>query len=188
MIFFLHKNAHHIISCKKSWQGSLLFFFHFIGRRRLIILKASNEIVLLYRLWRSFQVRKKWKLKEVSHFAVKLRGFCFLVLVLKEIMQKIIPNLTPWKNNNVIQLFSFQWHEIIIDYLFQVSWSNIKAMRGGDINKRVIFSDKSFQSDSFGWKKDLLNFFCYTKLYTFCILPAQSQHNKIKTILHKELL
>ena len=128
------------------------------------------------------------KAKRSKSFCCKASRFLFFSISFKEIMQKIIPNLTPWKNNNIIQSFSFQWHEIIIDYLFQVSWSNIKTMLGGDINKRVIFSDKSFQSYSFGWKKDILNFFCYTKLYTFYTLPAQSQHNKIKAILHKELL
>ena len=37
-------------------------------------------------------------------------------------MQKLFQIcLTPWKNINVIQSFSFQLYEIIIEYLFKVS-------------------------------------------------------------------
>ena len=37
---------------------------------------------------------------ERSDFILKLRGFCFLVSVFKEIMQKLFQTcLTPWKND-----------------------------------------------------------------------------------------
>ena len=60
-------------------------------------------------------------------------------------------------------------------------------MFGRDIIKSI-FSDKAFQSYSFRWKKDLLKFFCYTKLYTFWILLAQCQKYNIQATLHKALL
>ena len=34
----------------------------------------------------------------------------------------------PEKIFNVIQSFSFQLYEIIIDYLFKVNWSNLKTI------------------------------------------------------------
>ena len=44
-------------------------------------------------------VGKKWKLKEVIDFTVKLLG-AFLVQAFKEITQKLFQLcLTPWKNN-----------------------------------------------------------------------------------------
>ena len=43
----------------------------------------------MYGLLRTFQVRKKWKMKEVSDFTENLQGFVLLVYDLKEIMQKL---------------------------------------------------------------------------------------------------
>ena len=79
---------------------------------------------------------ESWKGKS---FHCKIWGFCFLTI-------------------NAIQSFSFQLYKIIIDYLFQVFESNVKTMFGCDTNKSI-FSDKTFQSYSFCWKKDLLKFF-----------------------------
>ena len=47
----------------------------------------------------ALKVRKNWKLKEVSDFTVKLRGF-FLIQAFEEIMQKLLKIcLAPLKNN-----------------------------------------------------------------------------------------
>ena len=75
---FLHKNTHHTIPWRKSYfiyeytffVLQCHFFFYFIEVEGVLILlndirnsKRRNSI--RYGLWRSFQIRKKWKLKEV---------------------------------------------------------------------------------------------------------------------------
>ena len=46
------------------------------------------------------RLEKKWKVKEVSDFTVKLGGFCFLVQAFKEITHELFQIcLTLWKNN-----------------------------------------------------------------------------------------
>ena len=97
MTLFLHKNTHHTIPCKKSYfflsihflfssttsvfvsplwsKVSYSFWWHLVYIRNS---KRNNSI--MYSLWYSLQVRKKWKLKEVSDVTVKLQGFCFFSL------------------------------------------------------------------------------------------------------------
>ena len=47
----------------------------------------------MYGLWPSFQIKKKWRLKNGSDFTVKLRGFGFFSLTFSRAYAKIIPNL-----------------------------------------------------------------------------------------------
>ena len=74
---------------------------------------------IMHGLWRSFQVRKKWKLKEVKDFTVKLRVFVFKYKFLKKLHKNYSKFVWPTGNViNVIQSFSFQLYEIIIYYLY----------------------------------------------------------------------
>ena len=48
--------------------------------------------------------------------------------------------------------------------MFKLSLSNVKEMFGRNITESI-FSEKAFQSYSFGWKKDLLIFFFFFFLF-----------------------
>ena len=94
------------------------------------------------------------KAKRSKWFHCKTSRFLFLQ---NKILKKLRKNYSkfdwlPGKIINVVQSFSFQLYEIIIDYLYKVSWSNVKTMFGRDINKSI-FSDKSF-SELFIWLKE----------------------------------
>ena len=57
----------------------------------------------------------KMKAENVSDFTVKLRGFCFFSISFRQNLFQIC--FLHGKIINVIQSFSFQLYEIIIDYL-----------------------------------------------------------------------
>ena len=72
----------------------------FTTRLYVYIRNSNRSNAIMYGLWRTLRLEKKWKLKEVSGFTVKLQVFVFLVQAFQEITQKLFKIcLTPWKNN-----------------------------------------------------------------------------------------
>ena len=99
------------------------------------------------------------KAEKSKWFHCKTLRFLFsLVQVFKEVTQKFLQIcLTTWKNNYCHSIFQ-------LPIVWNHHWLSIQSQQkatsklGRNINKSI-FSDKTLQSNSFGWKKDLLKFF-----------------------------
>ena len=89
---------------------------------------------------------------------------------------------------NIIQSISFRLDEIIADYLFKISQSNFKTMFRSNINKTV-FSDKAFQSYSFGWKISQIFFwiFLFNKCQIWWKIPYPKKNPGYNPVLGSSL-
>ena len=128
------------------------------------------------------------KAEKSKWFHCKTLRFLFsLVQVFKEVTKKFLQIcLTTWKNNYCHSIFQLPivWNH---DWLSIQSQQKATSKLGRNINKSI-FSDKTFQSNSFGWKKDLLKFFwmryCTLAMASFFFLkhlPKTCPHVKVKS-------
>ena len=192
-------------------------------------------------LWHCFLVIKKIKAERSKWFCCKTSWFLFFLVKSLKRLCKYYSRLV-WLPGKIMP-FNHSASNCV-KWLLIICSKSAKVMSKqclGTIITSLFFSNKDFQSHSFGWKKDFLKFFLIslfnkwkiwwmlsqwkihcptkflvtrlflflpnmfklqviffvyltnhvtnicTKLYTFCILPVQSQDHNIKSTLHKAL-